>query len=92
MGSGRRELLLMIAEMGSLRQAAKHLGMSYRSAWGKLRRTEYLLGWKLVEKRGNSMRLVLTPKAVDLLRRYGRFEKEALRELQRVFRRHFPGD
>lgn len=81
LGSGRRGLPLMIAQMGSLGQPGKHLGMSYRSAWGKLRRTEDLLGWKLVEKRGSSMRLVLAPKAVDILRRYGQYEKEALREL-----------
>lgn len=90
LGSGRRDLLLMIRELGSLRQAANHLGMSYRAAWGKIRNTENILGWKLVETKGRSRRLALTPKAVELLERYGQFEKEATEEVERVFRKHFP--
>ena len=36
-GPGRAELLRRIAELGSIRQAAMALGMSYRQAWGQVR-------------------------------------------------------
>lgn len=48
-GMGRAMLLLKIEEHGSLRKAAEDLGMSYRAAWGKLRKTEAILGVKLIE-------------------------------------------
>lgn len=51
-GIGRAQLLFCIKQHGSLRQAAKALGMGYRAAWGKLQRTEQALGLKLVESRG----------------------------------------
>ena len=46
---GRAMLLLKIEEHGSLRKAAEDLGMSYRAAWGKLRKTEAILGVRLIE-------------------------------------------
>jgi molybdate transport system regulatory protein len=48
-GMGRAMLLLKIEEHGSLRKAAEDLGMSYRAAWGKLRKTEAILGVRLIE-------------------------------------------
>jgi len=48
-GMGRAMLLDRIDQHGSLRKAAKSLGMSYRAAWGKLRATEDALGMELVE-------------------------------------------
>ncbi len=45
---GRALLLEGIKEHGSLRQAAKGLGMSYRAAWGKLKKTQDILGIDLV--------------------------------------------
>lgn len=51
-GIGRAQLLFSIQQQGSLRQAAKALGMSYRAAWGKIQQTEQALGLKLVESKG----------------------------------------
>ncbi len=45
---GRALLLERIREHGSLRKAAKSLGMSYRAAWGKLKQTQEILGCELV--------------------------------------------
>ncbi|MGE4551971.1 MAG: winged helix-turn-helix domain-containing protein [Desulfovibrionaceae bacterium] len=53
LGPGRILLLDLIEEHGSLRKAAKSIGMSYRAAWGKLRATEKALGVKLVEPSGS---------------------------------------
>jgi molybdate transport system regulatory protein len=52
-GPGRAELLDLIERFGSLRKAAEELGMSYRAAWGKLKKTEEVLGFKLIDKSGS---------------------------------------
>lgn len=51
-GAGRALLLSKIEEHGSLSKAAEDMGMSYRAAWGKIRRTEKVLGLKLIERNG----------------------------------------
>lgn len=53
-GHGRALLLRKIEEHGSLRRAAEDLKMSYRAAWGKLKKSEALLGFPLVEKLGGN--------------------------------------
>lgn len=66
-GTGRAQLLFHIRQHGSIRQAAKALGMGYRAAWGKLQRTEQALGVKLVESRGQRREGVrLTPEGEEL--------------------------
>ncbi len=90
LGKGRKELLFLMVELGSLRKAARRLGMSYRAAWGKIRETEKLLGWRLVETRRGSRRLTLTPEGAQLLERFQLFEQEATWEVQRIFSKHFP--
>jgi molybdate transport system regulatory protein len=50
-GQGGIELLAAIAEHGSLARAARHVGWSYRHAWGYVRRAERVLGILLRETR-----------------------------------------
>ncbi len=90
LGSGRRDLLRMIRELGSLNRAARALSMSYRAAWGKIRKTEKSLGWDLVQVRGPRKHMTLTPEAEHLLQRYGAFEDEAFELVQQSYRKHFP--
>ena len=52
-GSGRGMLLEAVERHGSLKRAAEALGMSYRAAWGKMRRTEKVLGVQLIEQAGS---------------------------------------
>jgi len=72
-GVGRMRLLEAIEKHGSILQAAEELGMSYRSAWGRLKATQERLGQPVVEKvpgagrRGGSR---LTPAGKDLLEKY----------------------
>lgn len=49
-GIGRAAMLARIETCGSLNQAAKAMGMSYRAAWGRLKATEEQLGCPLVVK------------------------------------------
>lgn len=52
-GLGRAILLAKIEEYGSLRRAAEELGMSYRAAWGKIKKTEEILGVRLISQSGS---------------------------------------
>lgn len=69
-GQGRLELLQGIRTYGSLAETARHLGMSYRAAWGRLKSSENRLGHKLAEKvpaQGRGQKLILTPLAEALI-------------------------
>lgn len=48
LGAGRVELLRRIGEMGSLKKAAESMNMSYRAAWGRIKRTQAALGVDLI--------------------------------------------
>ena len=91
---GRALLLEGIEEHGSLRQAAKSLGMSYRAAWGKLKKTQDILGIDLVVLSGEQpRRYELTSRAREILNAFNSWRnrmktiagKEA-RELQELFK------
>ena len=89
-GVGRAELLDKIDELGSLRKAAEEMCMSYRAAWGKIKKTEEILGFKLIEKeRGNKIgfRLTEAGKALKTNYRdwYRAIETEALRKARELF-------
>jgi molybdate transport system regulatory protein len=76
-GPGRAELLNAIERHGSLRKAAHELNMSYRGAWGKLKRTEEALGIKLVEKTAsNKEGYRLTEAGRELKEKYDRWVRE----------------
>ena len=75
-GDGKWRLLEAIEREGSLKAATDSLGISYRKAWGDLKKAERSLGIKLVEKRrggrsGGETRLTQAGK--EWLVAYGRF-------------------
>ncbi len=79
MGEGRAELLRWIKEEGSISSAAKKMDMSYRHAWGTIKKMEKNSGEKLVKSRrgGDKERgSSLTPAAEQLLRDYEDLKKE----------------
>jgi molybdate transport system regulatory protein len=91
-GDPEMRLLDAIARQGTLADGAAALGLSYRSAWGKLRAAEASLGMKLVETTvggsgGGSSRLTQT--AERLVAQYSSFRDAvgayALREFARCF-------
>ncbi|WP_250645606.1 winged helix-turn-helix domain-containing protein [Salidesulfovibrio onnuriiensis] len=70
-GMGRLMLLRQVELCGSIKAAAEKLGMSYRGAWGKLKKTEEVLGRPLIN-RGASRRsgCTLTDFGQDLARQF----------------------
>ena len=78
-GSGRCRLLRAIERMGSLSAAAEELGISYRKAWGDLKRAERHIGRKLIVKsRGGAGggKTELTPEGRKLLEAYTGFKED----------------
>jgi molybdate transport system regulatory protein len=90
-GVGRAELLDKIEELGSLRKAAEEMSMSYRAAWGKIKRTEEILGFKLIEKeRGNKTGFQLTEAGRALKANYRNWYRAIETEAVRTARELFP--
>jgi len=50
-GGGKTALLLAVDRLGSIQQAADEFGMSYRHAWGAIKKIEQRAGFKIVETR-----------------------------------------
>jgi molybdate transport system regulatory protein len=78
-GENRLRLLQEISDRGSLSAAALALGVSYRKAWGDLRRAEELLGYPLTVKHRGGQKggcSELTPAAKRLLEAYDALKKE----------------
>ena len=72
-------------------EAAEELGMSYRAAWGKIRKTEKILGVRLIEQHGSKKEgNRLTEEGVMLKRQYllwlREVEEGALRKAEEIFR------
>jgi len=77
-GDGLAELLGAVAELGSLRAAAARMGMSYRAAWGRVRRTEDRLGWRVLQCRVGGRAgggAAITPRGERLLAGYADFRR-----------------
>lgn len=81
-GRGRRFLLAAIDSHGSINQAAKEVGISYRKAWGHIQAMEKRLGISLVVRQAggrNGGGAALTPEAREFLRKFEAME-QGLRE------------
>lgn len=77
MSDYRVRLLELVAESGSLSQAAQTMGLSYRRAWGKVKELEANLGMPLVSSEAGGAgggHTALTPQAVELVAAYRRFQ------------------
>lgn len=81
---GRMELLDAIVETGSINKAAKMMGMSYKSAWSKLRTTEVHLKTKIVlSDKAKGTRL--TPAGKALLKKYKMMKKKCVTSDDAIF-------
>ncbi len=91
-GEGPYEMLRLVHQTGSLRQAAARMNMSYRKAWLLLRAMEERLGFAVLKRRvggvagGGSQ---LTQRAREFLDKYEAFRSEADDALQTIYRKFF---
>jgi len=88
LGGGKTALLLAVDRFGSIQRAADEFGMSYRHAWGAIKKIEQRAGFKIVDTKlggldGGGARLTTKGKAfvdrVDFL----------LSDLQKVMEKRF---
>ena len=82
------ELLRAIKQEDSISKAAKTTGISYRKAWGDLKRAEELLGYAIVSKKrvgldGGST--TLTEKAFKLLEAYSALQSKLDDTVEKAF-------
>jgi molybdate transport system regulatory protein len=93
-GDGKWRLLRAIDSEGSLRAAADKLGISYRKAWGDLKKAEKNLNTALIERvRGGPKggKSVLTKQGDDWLRAYNSFRSDIERAVDIAYKKHIRG-
>jgi len=91
-GDGKWRLLQGIEDYGSLKAAAESLGISYRKAWGDLKKAEKGLGVRLIEKRRGGSgggETSLTETGKKWVAAYGHFRRKIEKQIEEEFRVHF---
>ncbi|MBP1715947.1 MAG: putative transcriptional regulator, ModE family [Deltaproteobacteria bacterium] len=91
-GDGKVRLLKLVERHGSIQKAAQENGMSYRHAWGAIRKMEMRSGMKLVETRAGGKAgggASLTEPAKDFVARYGHFSEGLAEIIQKKFQEAF---
>lgn len=91
-GDGKWRLLKAVEREGSLKAATDSLGISYRKAWGDLRKTEEALGVRFIEKhRGGSAggESHLTETGKRWLSAYSRFRSIVEQTIEKEFKKGF---
>ncbi|HUL37014.1 MAG TPA: LysR family transcriptional regulator [Thermodesulfobacteriota bacterium] len=91
-GKGPYELLKRVEKTNSLNEAAHRMGMAYSKAWKLIQTMEKRLGFSLLNKKigglsGGGSRV--TPKGKELMKRYGQFEEEAKKAIEKAYQKHF---
>ncbi|WP_461209674.1 winged helix-turn-helix domain-containing protein [Desulfocurvus sp. DL9XJH121] len=89
-GPGCAMLLRAIENQGSLAAAVKGMGMSYRAAWGHIKKVEETLGLSLVAKEGGNRKgYSLTDEGRQLMEAYEKWlaavEAESVRLADELF-------
>jgi molybdate transport system regulatory protein len=84
-GSGGVSLLKAIDEYGSITEAARKIGMSYRFAWNQVKEIENAIGQPVLKTQvggKNGGKAELTSKAKEILKEYDKTDKYLSQVLQ----------
>ena len=93
-GHGLAEILAAVQQHGSLKEAAKSLGKSYRYVWGRVKETEGAIGRTLVDAHvggQGTQRSFLTPAATQLLADFAALRLRMLEVVEQEFAARFRG-
>lgn len=93
MSDYRLRLLALVAESGSLAEAAQRMGLSYRRAWGKIKELERNLSLSLVQSAAGGAgggHTYITDEGRDLLRRYALFQSRVEAAVCAAYAEAFP--
>lgn len=85
MGPGRADLMQFIAETGSISEAAKRMGMSYKRAWGLVQALNEGFGAPLIEtaRGGKEQGASLSEAGREVLERYRGMEEATKKAIAR---------
>ena len=90
-GDGKWRLLKAVQSTGSLSAASKSLRISYRKAWGDLKKAQEVLNLALVEKRrGGTMggQTTLTSEGRKWVKAYTRFRGDIEKAVEKAYEKH----
>ncbi len=90
-GDGKWRLLKAIENTGSLTSASKSLRISYRKAWGDLKKAQDALNIALVEKqRGGILggQTTLTEQGKKWVKAYTRFRDDTEKAVEKAYEKH----
>lgn len=85
-GEGLQRLLREIQAKGSLSQGAEAMGMSYRHAWGKIRKAEERLGYEIVHRQSGGSgggASGVTLQGLALLAQFDKLQQEVRQSLEK---------
>jgi molybdate transport system regulatory protein len=87
LGGGKTALFLAVDRLGSIQRAADEFGMSYRHAWGAIKKIEQRAGFKILDTRlgGKDGGAQLTPKGKEFV---GNVDS-LLKDLQGIVEKRF---
>jgi molybdate transport system regulatory protein len=92
-GLGVSEILQAVERAGSIKQAARDLGKSYRYVWGRIKQAEQALGRPLVHARvggTGTRRSEITATARELVATFLDLRRHLMEVARQDFGRHFP--
>jgi molybdate transport system regulatory protein len=91
-GDGRAQLLALIDQLGSIKNAVASTGMSYRAVWGYLKELETAAGFKFLERTpgsGPQSGARLTKEAKEFIKHYQLFRDSVQQRVETAFQRSF---
>jgi len=91
LGGGKAALLLAVERLGSIQRAAEEFGMSYRHAWGTIRKIEQRAGFKVLDRRlgGKDGGAQLTPKGKEFIENVDSLMKDLQTIAEKRFKKKF---
>jgi molybdate transport repressor ModE-like protein len=87
-GFGLSDILQAVDRAGSIKQAARDVGKSYRHVWGRIKEAERALGEPLVESQvggAGSQRSALTPRGRRLVEQFLAFRRRVAQFVEAEF-------
>ena len=90
-GDGKWRLLKAIERTGSLAEASESLRISYRKAWGDLKKAQEALNEPLVEKHRGGIQggqSALTEQGKKWVKAYTRFRNDIEKAIEKAYQKH----
>ena len=87
LGGGKTALLLTMDRLGSIQRAADEFEMSYRHAWGAIKKIEQRAGFKIVDTKlgGRNGGAQLTPKGKAFIKKTDSLFKDLQSSVEKKF-------